>query len=633
MIYNADFWIKKRKELWNEKKDIEFDSQLRRALAKKIIENEVLRKEVIAFPERFIELFFVIVDKRKQVVPFFLNEVQREFAATLNHSIKEFREGRLARVRILILKGRQQGFTSFITAYQLACSMLRRNFEGYTLADVTSNATAIFDNKAKFPKNQLPELLKPTEQFNNKKQLKFSVLNSTWEVGTATKNVGRSRTVNFFHGSEAAFWEVPMSDIQAALGEALTKDCIEIYETTANGFNDYKDMWDSGVYINCFYEWWKTGEYTQDFESKTCEEDFKKFISESTDWIGERIRWLLEKGISMSQCYWYYKKYQGYIDKDTIKQEYPCTPEEAFLMSGRPVFDLSVIVRRIADLREKYEMQPYRQGCFCFEWHNPDTQDFIMAGQPAEDFDVSKKEYKERHMDKSTIRFSDNGSQWIRIYEEPQDLTPYVISGDTKGEGSDYYAATVINNITGNRAASLHMQLNNSKPFTHQLYCLGMYYNKALIGVEMNFNTGPIEELVRLGYPYQYTRRKYDTYTGEHEKRYGWKTDGHTRPLIIDNEIEIINEHIYLINDIPTLEEALTFVYDDNGRPDAMTGKHDDLLVSEMIANELRKSQSYKLQEPERRKVKYTEDMLEDWNNATEEERKMMYERWGAPDA
>ena len=160
-----------------------------------------------------------------------------------------------------------------------------------------------------------------------------------------------------------------------------------------------------------------------------------------------------------------------------------------------------------------------------------------------------------------------------------------------------------------------------------------MYYNKALIGVEMNFNTGPIEELVRLGYPYQYTRRKYDTYTGEHEKRYGWKTDGHTRPLIIDNEIEIINEHVYLINDIPTLEEALTFVYDDNGRPDAMTGKHDDLLISEMIANELRKSQSYKLQEPERHKVKYTEDMLEDWNNATEEERKMMYERWGAPDA
>ena len=186
MIYSADFWIKKRKELWDEKKDIELDSQMRKALAKEIIENKTLRKEVIAFPERFIELFFVIVDKRKQVVPFFLNEVQREFADTLNHCISEFKAGRLARVRILILKGRQQGFTSFITAYQLACSMLRKNFEGYTLADVTSNATAIFDNKAKFPKNQLPELLKPTEQFNNKKQLKFSVLNSTLEVGTAT---------------------------------------------------------------------------------------------------------------------------------------------------------------------------------------------------------------------------------------------------------------------------------------------------------------------------------------------------------------------------------------------------------------------------------------------------------------
>lgn len=633
MRRGADFWIDRRKRLWEERKDIEYDAKLRRALAKEILENPDMRAEVIRYPEKFIELFFVIVDKSKRVVPFFLNSVQREFMDTLNEAIKDFGEGRLARIKILVLKGRQQGFTSFITAYQLACSILRKNFEGYTLADVTSNAAAIFDNKAKFPKNQLPEILKPTEQFNNKKQLKFSVLNSTWEAGTATKNVGRSRTVNFFHGSEAAFWEVPMSDIQAALGEALTKDCIEIYETTANGFNDYKDMWDSGVYINCFYEWWKTDEYTQEFESPACEEDFKDLIKNGTGWIAERVRWLLDRGVTVSQCYWYYKKYQSYIDKDKIKQEYPCTPEEAFLMSGRPVFDLSVVVQRIAELREKYKNKPYKEGCFRFEWHNPDTEDFIMAGQPAEDYDISRREYKERGMDKSTIRFSDKGNPWIRIYEEPQELTPYVISGDTKGEGADYYAATVINNITGNRAATLHMQPNHSKPFTRQLYCLGKYYNDALIGVEVNFNTGPIEELIRLRYPYQYTRKKYDTYTGEHEKKYGWKTDGHTRPLIIDNEIEIINEHIYLINDIPTLEEALTFVYDEDGRPDAMEGKHDDLIISEMIANELRKSQSYRLQEPEKKKLKYTEDMLEDWNNATDEERKVMYERWGAPDA
>lgn len=48
---------------------------------------------------------------------------------------------------------------------------------------------------------------------------------------------------------------------------AFTKNCIVIYETTANGFNDFKDMWDSGTYINCFYEWWRTGEYRHKFES------------------------------------------------------------------------------------------------------------------------------------------------------------------------------------------------------------------------------------------------------------------------------------------------------------------------------------------------------------------------------
>ena len=56
MIYSADFWIKKRKELWDEKKDIELDSQMRKALAKEIIENKVLRKEVIAFGDNYNDL-------------------------------------------------------------------------------------------------------------------------------------------------------------------------------------------------------------------------------------------------------------------------------------------------------------------------------------------------------------------------------------------------------------------------------------------------------------------------------------------------------------------------------------------------------------------------------------------------
>lgn len=69
---------------------------------------------------------------------------------------------------------------------------------------------------------------------------------------------------------------------------------------------------------------------------------------------------------------------------------------------------------------------------------------------------------------------------------------------------------------------------------------------------------------------------------------FGWKTDGNTRPLIIDKEIDLIENNIDLFTDIPMLDECLTFVYDENGRPDAEEGKHDDILFSDMIANEIR---------------------------------------------
>jgi hypothetical protein len=139
------------------------------------------------------------------------------------------------------------------------------------------------------------------------------------------------------------------------------------------------------------------------------------------------------------------------------------------------------------------------------------------------------------------------------------------------------------------------MEATNSKPYTHQVYCLGRHYNDALIGIEMNWNTGPIEELQRLRYPRQYTRKQYDVKTQKHLEKFGWKTDGNTRPLIIDKEIDLIENNIDLFNDITFLDECLTFVYDKDNRPDAESGKHDDVLFSDMIANEIRPQQTTKI--------------------------------------
>ena len=181
--------IDKRKELWNKSNDIEQDRKYRDAVANEIIKDEALREEIAKYPELLIEMVLVVVNKDKKSVPFFLNHVQRLFIDKLNKSIKEFRTGDRLTLKFLVLKGRQQGFTTVITAYQLVCSITRRNFEGFTVADEEGNASTIFQSKAKYMYEHLPEPLKPHEKYNSKKELLFDKLNASWEVRTVSSNI------------------------------------------------------------------------------------------------------------------------------------------------------------------------------------------------------------------------------------------------------------------------------------------------------------------------------------------------------------------------------------------------------------------------------------------------------------
>ena len=205
MSYSIDYLISRRKEKWQEDNNIERDKQFREVVAEELVKDEDLRNEVINKPEKLVELLFVVVDKNQKTVPFFFNDVQQDFLRKINKAKIDFEEGKITDISFLILKGRQQGFTTFVTAYQLANILLNKNFQGLTIADESSNTEAIFQNKAKFPYDMLPDVIKPTEKFNNKRQLLFEKLNSSWAVDTATKNMGRSRTINFFHGSECTF--------------------------------------------------------------------------------------------------------------------------------------------------------------------------------------------------------------------------------------------------------------------------------------------------------------------------------------------------------------------------------------------------------------------------------------------
>lgn len=564
--------IDKRRRIWGEKHDLDLDKALVRASAVKILNTPSLVAEVQAKPYLLIEVAFYIVDKKRETVPFFFNEVQKDFINKLETlgTNKPF----------FILKGRQQGFTSVITAIQLSFAIVRKNFSGFTMADRSDNTVAIFNDKARVVYDRLPDELKPSEKFNSRNELFFDKLNSSWRIATATNEAGRSRTLNFVHFSEVAFYECSLADLQAGIGEAITAGAIQVYETTANGFNEAKDLWDSGSCYNIFYGWWRTAEYRS--------EEYQ-YLETTDPWLIERKRVLEEMGLDREQIAWYCKKYVGYLDKNTIKQEYPITPTEAFISSGDCVFDLEALNNQLARVTG---LQPVKKGYFSYR-------------KTAEPIVNSNGETEDVAWKISGIEWVDSRDGCITIHEEPQVKTnhegyiiakaPYVIGGDTAGSGEDYFTGKVINNLTGATAATLHKQRMDEDLYAEQMYCLGMYYHEALIGIETNYSRHPTRVLQKkYGYPNLYMRQRVDRLNDKVEEVCGFETTTKTKPIIIGELVELMRDDPTIEVDVATLKEMTTFVKKDNGKQEAIDGAHDDLVMAKAIAHFISSQQTKK---------------------------------------
>jgi phage terminase large subunit len=225
---------------------------------------------------------------------------------------------------------------------------------------------------------------------------------------------------------------------------------------------------------------------------------------------------------------------------------------------GKTVFDARAIQKRLDEIKK-----PLRVGYFTYDY------DGLAI---------------------TNIRWiEDKQNGYINIYQVPNSpvFTEYCIGGDTSGEGSDYFTGHCLDARTGEQVAVLKHQFD-SDMYAKQMYCLGKYYKDALIGIEANFDSYPLMELQRLGYPKQYVRMQQDTYTGKTEKRFGFKTTSLTRPTIISRLIEIVREHCDTINDKDTLEELLTIVRNERGRIEAPEGGHDDMMMGLAIAHQIR---------------------------------------------
>lgn len=254
------------------------------------------------------------------------------------------------------------------------------------------------------------------------------------------------------------------------------------------------------------------------------------------------------------------KTLESFKEKDPYYYEVYCLGLWGVI--GKTYFNARKINERIQRLKE-----PIQRGYFYYEF-NENTQKI------------------------RSFRFINDPNGCIKIYKDVDPRTPYVIGGDTAGEGSDYFTAHIINNLTGEQVAVLRQECDEIE-YTRQIWCLGMYFNKALIGLEANFSTYPIAKLDEMKYPHQFVREKEDDYTNKLERRLGFKTTSVTRPLILAMLQTLVLEQTDKINDKDTLEEMLVFVRNEKGRPEAQNGAHDDLVMGLAIANYCRQQQRY----------------------------------------
>ena len=523
----------------------------------------------------YIESCLKIKTKSGTVVPFRLNDAQRKL-----YAVAKRQQDAGKPVRLIILKARQLGFSTLTEGLIFHACATRKNVNALIVAH-REDATANLFRMSKLFYDELPAPVKPMLRASNAQELVFenpSKLRSEREarpglrsrIRCATaggRGIGRSDTLQCVHLSEYAFWPDGADGKAATLAGILQAvpslpGTMVVIESTANGFEDFKERWDAAVagendFEPVFFAWFENPDYAMPVVPGTEWTPEERDLRNTYQLTDEQLQW--RRWCIANNC-------GGSLDM--FRQEYPASPGEAFLHSGTGVFDNEQIVLRLERLPGPAGRGEFTDG----EWTESET-----------------------------------GA--ITLYELPEEGVPYVLGGDTAGEGSDYFTAIVIDNVSGRIVAKLRQKYSEPE-YVRQICALGRFYNDALVAIETNFSTYPVMKLQEMEYPNQYSREREDTYTRQMRKSYGFRTDRQSRPRAIANLVEVFSSHPEWFTDRELLEEMLTFCYNEDHRPEALAGKHDDLVMGAAITYAVRHQQRMTvLTEPEKPREKLIDQM------------------------
>ena len=443
-----------------------------------------------------IEDNFTIIDKNKEEVPFKLNKAQIDFLENLTE-------------RNVILKARKLGFSSVLLA--VACikflfgvneRCISMSFDSEASKKQLERAKHFIKSYERINKTQVPF------KYNTKSELVWEGKREDGTTYTNALRIGTAKSTGFGRGDDITFLhltEVSMADhldqLLAGVGEAVVHDTLITLETTANGYNEFKTFWDEASV--------GARNYKTFFYAPTWEYD-KEFLDKKEKELGK-----------------------------LYKQEFPMTPEEAFIASGDLYFDRQALSELLAETKENKSKSVWR------EYREFEKGEFVIcfADTAAGGGDFCAAQFMSK--DKMDIPL---------IYHSKTIATTMTPEVHRKLEE--------IYDITGIRPVVAYERNNGGFFEMDRLAILNRNQKYIIYRTKMNQGT------------------KYKDGEGP---KLGWSTNSATRPVMLQMIKEAVDNKLIRIYDRPTINEMFSFIEvhtTSQWRAQAEKSAHDDLVMS-----------------------------------------------------
>lgn len=489
------------------------------------------------------QLKIITKDASKGYVEFEFNEAQTKIHKAIEKQIKE-----KGRVRALVLKARQQGISTYTAGRVFWKTFYTPHTRSVVIAHDSATSDALFTMSKNFI-DRMSDDFKPELVRSNAKEVKFSHNDSGYRLYTAgSPEAGRGTTPTILHCSECAFWQNDDKILAGLFQGVSSSDGTEIIlESTANGATGaFYRMWKAAErgendYIPIFLPWFMTKEYTMDPP-----DNFERTIEENE--IAE------EFGLNDSQLWWRRMKI-GEGGESKFRQEYPSTAEEAFVVSGKNVFNVEKL--------NKLE---------------------------------TKSPIALREFNTSLSNWEDHREGNLSIWKSPDFDEKFIIGADVSlGVGQDYSVAVVLN--SKRQVVALYRD-NHVDPavFGRDLFYLGRYFNNALLAVESNsMGVSTLQKLKEMKYVNLYYQTQIANLTDEDGLRLGFRTTSASKPAIISNLKNWIDNDEIAIWSRDVVNELRDYVSDDKGKTNASKGSTDDSVMALAIAAEVYRTHIHRL--------------------------------------